>query len=258
MLTEAGVHTLLDTDAPLHRMFLNDEFDVWAIGDDLVAKFPRTEIDAAKVPVEASLHPTLRGLLGEVVPAIRMTGAMDGSGYRFIVHERATGTQAQTIDGVTIASAAGLADHIGILLGTLHQVGADEAHMLGAGTRTVSFEVQSLGDAAVSAMTEIAGDAVTRFLSSPPPETSARRTLCHTDIKGEHIFVDDQHRRVTAMIDWADTEVCDPAKDYAGLVIWLGPALTRASVRASGEDDPSPTARSGWAVQGSWSTGTTC
>jgi aminoglycoside phosphotransferase (APT) family kinase protein len=244
VLTEAHVRELLDIDAPLHRMFLNDEFDVWAIGDGLVAKFPRTEIDAAKVPVETSLHPRLRGLLGDVVPAIRMTGTMAASGHRFIVHERATGTQGQTVDGVTIAPARGLADHIGMLLGTLHQVGSDEA--LGAGTRTVSFEVQSLGDATVSAMTQIAGDAIGRFLASTPPETSARRTLCHTDIKGEHVFVDDDRRRVTAIIDWADTEVCDPAKDYAGLVIWLGPALTRASVQANGEDDPTLVDRAIW------------
>src|SRR5690242_3258429 len=140
---------MLDTDALLERMFLNEEFDVWAVGDGLVAKFPRTDIDAAKVPVEERLHQMLRRVLGDVVPAIRMTGTMRSTDRRFIVHERAAGTQGQTADGVTIAPAGGLADHVGALLGTLHQIGANEAYALGAGTRTVSFGMQPLSDAAV-------------------------------------------------------------------------------------------------------------
>jgi aminoglycoside phosphotransferase (APT) family kinase protein len=240
------VLALLDTDAPVERMFLNDEFDVWAVGENLVAKFPRTEIDAAKVPVEEALHPEVRRLLGDVVPAIRLIGTMDHDDRRFIVHERATGRQGQTIAGVTITPASGLADDVGRILGALHRLGADAARDLGAGTRALPSEMQPLRDATVPATTDIAGDAVARFLATPAPEPSDRRTLCHTDIKGEHVFVDGEGRRVTAIIDWADTEVCDPAKDYAGLVIWLGPSFARACVEASGEDDPSLADRAIW------------
>jgi aminoglycoside phosphotransferase (APT) family kinase protein len=244
--TERDVLAILSTDEPVARMFLNDEFDVWAVGDDLVAKFPRTDVDAAKVTVEEALHPTLRRLLGDVVPPIRTVGSIDGSGRRFIAHQRASGHQGQTVEGDTIAPGDGLAEHVGALLGTLHQIGAPEAFELGAGERPLSFEVPELRDATVTATTEIAGDVVGRFLSSPAPRPSDRRTLCHTDIKGEHVFVDEQRQRVTAIIDWADTEVCDPAKDYAGLVGWLGPAFARACVDASGEDDPTLADRAIW------------
>jgi aminoglycoside phosphotransferase (APT) family kinase protein len=246
VLTERDVRALLDTEAPVERMFLNDEFDVWAVGDDRVAKFPRTEIDAAKVPVEEALHPALRRLLGDVVPAIRLVGPMDHDDRRFIVHERATGRQGQTIEGVTIAPADGLADDVGRIFGALHRIGADAARDLGAGTRELPHEMQQLPEATVAATADIAGDAVARFLASPAPEPSDRRTLCHTDIKGEHVFVDGKRCRVTAIIDWADAEVCDPAKDYAGLVIWLGPSFTRACMEASGEDDPSLADRAIW------------
>jgi len=157
-------------------MFLNDEFDVWAIGQDAVAKFARTDIDAAKIP---------------------------------------------SVDGAA-------------------------ARALGAGERTLSFDVPQLTDAALARTAEIAGDAGERFISTPPPEPSGRRTLCHTDIKGEHVFVDEDHRRVTAIIDWADAEVCDPAKDCAGLVGWLGPSFARASAEASGEHDPTLGDRAIW------------
>jgi aminoglycoside phosphotransferase (APT) family kinase protein len=246
VLTERDVRAILATDAPVARMFLNDEFDVWAVGDDLVAKFPRTDVDAAKIDVEEALHPTLRRLLGDVVLPIHRVGSMDGSGRRFIVHERASGHQGQTVEGITIAPGDGLAEHVGALLGTVHQVAAHEAFELGAGERPLSFAVPDLSDATVAATTEIAGEAVGRFLSAPGPRPSDRRALCHTDIKGEHLFVDERCRRVTAIIDWADTEVCDPAKDYAGLVGWLGPAFVRASIAASGENDPTLADRAIW------------
>jgi hypothetical protein len=174
VLTERDVVSILATDAFVARMFLNDEFEVWAVGDDLVAKFPRTDVDAAKVEVEEALHPTLRRVLGDVMPAIRRVGSIDGSDRRFIVHERASGDQGQTVDGGTIAPGDGLADHVGALLGTLHEVGAGEAFELGAGERPLSFEVPKVSDATVAATTEIAGDAVGRFLSSPAPRPSDR------------------------------------------------------------------------------------
>jgi aminoglycoside phosphotransferase (APT) family kinase protein len=246
MLHERDVRALLHTDAPVERLFLNAEFDVWAIGDDLVAKFPRTDIDAAKIFVEEALHPTICGLLGDVVPAIRIVGTMDAEGRPFIVHERASGRQGQTLPGVTIEPAHGLPDDVGRLFAALHVVDADEALSLGAGTRRIAFEVQPLHEAAIARMTAIVGNAVPRFLSTPAPAQSDRRTLCHTDIKGEHVFVDEERRRVTAIIDWADAEVCDPAKDYAGLVMWLGPSFTRACAAAAGEDDPTLADRAIW------------
>jgi len=246
VLTADDVRALLDTDDSVERMFLNDEFDVWAVGDRLVAKFPRTEVDAAKVPLEEGVHATLRRLLGDVVPPIQMVGTMDRTDRRFIVHERATGVQGQTIDGVTIRPADGLVEHLGTLFRSLHQVPAAEAFALGVGERHLSFTVPSLAEDTVEATGEIVGDAAAGFLESAPPAPSERRTLCHTDIKGEHVFVDDERRRVATIIDWADTEVCDPAKDYAGLVGWLGPSFARACVRASGEDDPTLADRAIW------------
>jgi aminoglycoside phosphotransferase (APT) family kinase protein len=246
VLTEEDVRASLDTAEPLHRMFLNDEFDVWAVGADAVAKFARTDIDAEKLPIEHALHPTVRRVLGDIVPPIRAVGLARDGRPPFIVHERAAGRQGQTVDGRTIVPGDGLDVHIGRLFGALHQVDAARARALGAGERRLSFEGPPLRDEAIAATTRIVGDAVGRFLDAPPPAASDRRTLCHTDIKGEHVFVDDDRRRVTAIIDWADAEICDPAKDYAGLTGWLGPAFVRTCVQASGEEDATLAERAIW------------
>lgn len=240
MLTEADVRDLLDTDAHVHRLFRNEEFDTWAVGPDEVAKFPRTPIDAAKITSELALHRTIRGLLGDVVPAIRRVGEAGDGGPRFIVHARASGVQGQNYDGVGVEPGDGLDDHIGSIFHALHRVDASLARELGAGDRSLSDTVPDLSVATVGAATEILGSAIERFLSSPVPEPSDRRTLCHADIKGEHVFVREDRRRVTAIIDWADAETCDPAKDYAGLVGWLGPRFARSCIEASGDDQQDP------------------
>ena len=52
------------------------------------------------------------------------------------------------------------------------------------------------------------------------------------DLKGEHIFVSEDGTRVTALIDWEDMTIADPAMDFAGLVIWLGPSFARQVIAA--------------------------
>jgi aminoglycoside phosphotransferase (APT) family kinase protein len=246
VLTRRDVRTILDTDLPVHRLLLGDEFETWAIGDDLVAKFPRTEYDAAKVPMEEAVHPLLRQPLGDLVPAIRAIGEMTPGGFRYIVHERASGIQGQTGDGVSIGPAAGLADDVGRALARLHSVDAASVFALGLGEHRVAFEVPDLDERTIGIATDIIGDRLAAFLREPPPAPSPSRVLCHTDLKGEHVFVSADRSRVRAIIDWADTEAADPALDYAGLVGWLGPRFAAAAIGASGEDDGTLTDRAIW------------
>jgi len=172
------VRALLHTDASVERMFLNDEFDVWAVGEDLVAKFPRTEIDAAKVPVEEALHPTLRRLLGDVVPEIRLIGSMGDTDRRFIVHKRANGRQGQTIDGVTISPADGLARHLGTLFRTLHEVDVRGVCELGIGERHLSFDLPPLSEETIATTTG------PRLNIVPPASNSIRQpTQRHAQLR---------------------------------------------------------------------------
>lgn len=49
------------------------------------------------------------------------------------------------------------------------------------------------------------------------------RVLAHADLKGEHLLFDEMAGRLTAVIDWADLSLSDPAVDLGYLAIWLGP-----------------------------------
>jgi aminoglycoside phosphotransferase (APT) family kinase protein len=246
VLTALDVRRILGTALPVRRLFLGEEFDTWAVGDDLVAKFALTDTDAGKVPLEAAVHPMLRELLGDVVPAIRDVGEMTPGGFRYIVHDRARGTQGQTDHGETIEPAPGLAEDAGRLLGRIHSMRAEVVFALGLGERGLSFEGPTLDERTVAVATEQIGERLDAFIEAPRPQPSRRRVLCHTDLKGEHVFVAKDRGSVTAIIDWADTEVCDPARDYAGLVIWLGGQFAASAIEASGEEDDTLLERAVW------------
>jgi aminoglycoside phosphotransferase (APT) family kinase protein len=64
-------------------------------------------------------------------------------------------------------------------------------------------------------------------LTEPRPERGcAEQVLCHGDLKGEHFLLDERDR-LSAIVDWADACVCDPVRDLAGIVIWLGLGFAR-------------------------------
>ena len=241
------VRALLGTDLPLRLLLTTDEFDTWALGEDLVAKLPRNEEHAWKVASELALHGLLREQLGDLVPAIRRVGEPAGGfPFPFLVYDRARGVQGQGNDGATIEPGPGLAARAARFLAALHAISAEVAYAHKAGDREVWFEAPTLSAATVERVSSIAGDAVRRFLEAPPPAASDRRVLCHTDLKGEHVFVDGTRRRLTAVIDWSDAEVCDPAQDVAGFAIWLGPAFVREVATAFGDEDPTLAERTIW------------
>ncbi len=89
-----------------------------------------------------------------------------------------------------------------------------------------------LSDGARRRAVEIAGPAAASFLDDPipPPSWSGESVPTHRDIKGEHLFLEPGLARLSAVIDWADVEFAEPAKDLAGLVTWMGPNFAREVV----------------------------
>jgi hypothetical protein len=241
------VRSILRSDDSLNLLLHGDEFDTWRVGRNVVVKFPTNEIDAAKVPLELAADALVRPRVGELMPQIVLVGEPSTDfPWPYLGYAAASGIQGQRIDGVTIDPGIGLAGSIGSFLERLHEIGEGEAHAAGIGDRIVSYEQPQLTQATVDTTTAIAGDAVARFLLEQPPSPQVRRVLCHTDLKGEHLFVDRSCSWLTAVIDWADAEVSDPAVDLAGVVGWLGPSVARDVVATSASKDPRLADRAIW------------
>jgi aminoglycoside phosphotransferase (APT) family kinase protein len=244
--TADQIRVAIHIDEGVQLLTVSDEFDTWAIGSTAVLKLARADDHGKKLAAESRVQPLLHQALDGLVPAVLDRGEIAGAAWT--LYERATGRQGQTIDGTTVRAAAGLAEDVGRTLAGLHATPVEAALALGVAGRDVALaDVRVFHASTLDTCAAIAGrDSISAFLAGERPSPIERTALCHADVKGEHVFVDEAARRLTSVIDWADCAVCDPAQDYAGLVIWLGPDFTRAAVAASGEDDGSLAERALW------------
>ena len=71
--------------------------------------------------------------------------------------------------------------------------------------------------------------AVEVFLSAPLPDHVFTAVMCHNDLSIDHILVDPSTWRATAIIDWTDAAITDPAHDFALICRDLGPEALDAA-----------------------------
>ncbi len=216
-------------------LLAGEEFDTWALGDAVV-KFPKDAEHAAKLETERAIYPLLTERLGGIVPAIRASSGPTGDfPFPLMAFERAAGRQGQTSDGPILQpkpwGRTALARELAAALSALHATPLTKAKAAGARPRPLTIDAGvEAGDGAIQWASRVAGEAVDTFLVDPIPAEArslGKAVLCHGDLKGEHLFVSEDGTRVTAMIDWADVAIADPAVDLAGLGIWLGPGFVR-------------------------------
>jgi aminoglycoside phosphotransferase (APT) family kinase protein len=240
--SSATVKKLLTSTMPelprgrLSRLLSTEEYDTWAVGKTAVVKFPKDPEHAAKLGVERALHPVLRDHLDDLVPPIVSTAdRSDAFPFPFVAYGWVAGRQGQSIDGPMAKprkwARDALAAAIAGALSALHAIPLKAAEAAGVGPSSRSLDAGvELGDEGAAWAGRIVGPSLDAFLVDPIPSsalTEGARVLCHGDLKGEHIFVSEDSRRLTAVIDWADVSIGDPAQDFAGLVIWLGPGFAR-------------------------------
>jgi aminoglycoside phosphotransferase (APT) family kinase protein len=219
---------------------VGDEYVTWAAGS-YVVKFPKTEEDAARIEREPAVRALVASRLGSLVPMITAVGEpTDAFPLAIGLYERAQGRPGQQVDGPMLSpkpwARVGIAKTTAAALSSLHAIPQAAARKAGVSAATLELDAGfDVSDAALDWATRVAGTAVDAFLIDPLPSdarTSGAAVLCHGDLKGEHLFVSEDGTRLTAIIDWADVCVCDPAVDLAGLAIWLGPSFVREVLAA--------------------------
>ncbi len=226
----------------------SDEYDTWRVRD-VVVKFPKSADDADKLARAVSIREDVAAKIGEVMPSVVAVGNPTAAyPWRAVAFERARGRPGQESDGPMIRPKSwgrtALAKQIADILTKLHSMPVSKAKAAGVRKRTIDLDTGiDVGEGAIAWARKVAGNAVDSFLISPLPETAGKASkgvVCHADLKGEHIFVSEDGTRVTALIDWADMAIADPAVDIGGLVLWLGPSFAHevaAAYRGPAGDD---------------------
>jgi aminoglycoside phosphotransferase (APT) family kinase protein len=219
-----------------------EENDTWRVRG-VVVKFPKTELAAAKLQREVELHDELVNRIGLLIPAVVSVGKTSASyPWQAVAFEQPRGRPGQGSDGPMIRpkpwARNALVKQMAEVLTKLHTMPVKKARTAGIRPRPVILDpVVDVSEKAIAWARKIAGNAVDTFLIDPIPldaRTPGKAVVCHADLKGEHIFVSEDGTRITALIDWADMAIADPAVDLAGLTIWLGPTFVREVVKAYG------------------------
>ncbi len=73
--------------------------------------------------------------------------------------------------------------------------------------------------------------AVQSFLDAPPPHDRYAPVFSHNDLGIEHVLVDPVEWTVTGIIDWSDSAIVDPARDFGLIYRDLGPAALQVALR---------------------------
>lgn len=245
---ERVVDAQFEALAPSRATFFDSgwDSDVYVVNDAWILRFPkRREVEAYQA-VERALLPRLRPRLSLPVPDLTLLGAPGPEfpyaflGYRRLEGSRAMGVEADAIDLESIART------LGRFLSELHAVPIEEALKLGAPTgppiapavnrtrereRWAEIEPHFSADLARRAKAELE-------LAAGPWEGVPRRVV-HSDLRSEHVLLDEGARRVTGILDWSDLRVDDPARDFAGLYEWLGASFARRVLsHYAGTEDP--------------------
>ena len=216
----------------LKPLLLGGEFDTWEAAG-VVFKFPRDADASAKLDTEIAVRETLAQRLGAIVPPLRGIGEPTGSfPWRAVAFDRARGRQGQTPDGPIVRpkpwARTSLAKEAAGAMSALHTTPAKAAKAAGVAKREVDLDGVDPSDKAIAWATKIVGHRLDAFLVDPFPAGTPKagpKVLCHTHIKGENLYVSEDGTRLTAIVDWSDVALADPALDLAGFAIWLGPTF---------------------------------
>lgn len=135
----------------------------------------------------------------------------------------------------------GLAATMGAFLTRLHTAPAVEVAAVLPRQPSVGQwheETAASWSAAAHLLDRADGLAVTAFLSACLPEQPRRLVFCHSDLRDEHLVIDEVGA-VAGVIDWSDAVWGDPALDLAALRLDFGAVVYEGVLAAyQGPTDP--------------------
>jgi len=207
--------------------------------DSEIARFARTDEDAARLEVELRVLPMLAERLPVAVPDYVVQGEWDGMpfGVYPMLPGRAVAADELLSDG------GRLARELGAAIRALHGVPLDEvARASGEDTdlgawwnrkRTFFDECRSRAFPLLAPAVRAAAEREIDLADNHVRDRVARPVFAHNDLGLVHILTDGT--RLTGIIDWSDGEITDPAIDFVGVLAAAGMPAVEAVLRGYGE-----------------------
>ena len=206
------------------------DFRVFEVGGKWVFRFPKHEKSVRKLEMELALLPGLNLLREQAdsplprIPTYEYRGiSPEDDGWPFGGYRKLPGVPAHTSENIDRQA---VTKQLGVFLGRLHDYSIDSAQRAGVPKMPDLVDYwhdRALTELEILSVDQVDTDEVGRFLADHLPASFAgSMCLTHNDLYTEHILLDSASGSVSAIIDWSDAVIGDPAIDFAALYPWLG------------------------------------
>jgi aminoglycoside phosphotransferase (APT) family kinase protein len=223
--------------APARVVWLGEGCDsvAFAVNDEWVFRFPKSDATAEQFAIEARLLPSLAPRLPLAVPRVVFEGVPSPAfPRRFCGYRKLSGEPAIRVPRGSVRLGA-LVEPLARFLSALHAVPIDVACAAGVprhALRDVLDDVRADALSDLERVREVDAaapiDQWRAFLDALPPVVDSPAVLVHNDLAAEHLLFDHAAGTITGVIDWSDVAVSDPIVDFAGLVHWGGERFAHA------------------------------
>ncbi len=208
------------------------DFRVFGVDGKWIFRFPKHEKSARKLEMELALLPGLNLMREQAdspsprIPAYEYRGISPGEDrWPFGGYRKLPGVAAHASENIDLQS---VTKQLGVFLGRLHGYPVDSAQRAGVPKMPDLVDYwhhRALTELASLPVDQVDADEVQRFLEDKRPASFAGSAcLTHNDLYTEHLLLDSGSGKVSAIIDWSDAVIGDPAIDFAALYPWLGPS----------------------------------
>jgi aminoglycoside phosphotransferase (APT) family kinase protein len=222
--------------------------DAWAIGNGYVLRIVMEQIDNAdgEAEREAAVFPFVQSAGVTAPRLVAHDSTKEFAPKPYTIYERAHG-ELIGFSPLPLTHFEGAYRQLGRELFALHSVAVTDelrAHLLSYGEPDIATAVAKTVKA--GAITAEEGDDIVATMArlaeigGPLPEPR----LIHNDTHPWNLMADPSTGALTAVIDWGDVSLADPARDFASMPLQTVPAMLDGYSQAGGDAGPQLISRS--------------
>lgn len=231
----AAVAAALPNQAIQTFRFFAEGWDntAWEVNGNAIVLFPKRAEVAASQEIQRRLLDALALLLPVAIPHIDAIIHAAALPYPGVVYRKLPGIQLTKMAAERLQPER-LAAQIGAFLTALHRFPLERAVRLGVPVTTPTawraqyVEMLAALRALFPRLTPTERERMEALFAAyldNPAHFEFAPVLLHRDLGGDHLLLDPRTGDLTAVIDWGDAAIGDPAQDFCGLpAAWL-PAL---------------------------------
>lgn len=249
---QAGLKKMIQTHFPhfigatLRPLGEGERSAALLVNDEWVFRFPKNRLAAEELNKEIRLLPALIPQLSVSIPDFVYFGEQE-NGFPFVGYKRLPGELMgeEAVPGLSASAQQEMAADIARFMTEISAFPLDQALELGVPLRKLENEFRELGNRVEGKLFPLLDEPLRQYITSRFKaywsEASFTRyapSLIHGDLSPDHFLIDTTSGRLSGVIDFGDTVLCDPDYEYVYLLEDGGEPFAREVMRRRGVANP--------------------